>query len=157
MSTRTTGPSRGRRLAAVLTAALALGVVPVALAPAAQAALPQCESAFLAWAEYNDQYDWNVHRPLVPGTSTSSSWTRCNLSSGSKGAGVRALQSALNECHGKRLAVDGSFGPATRNAVIEVQRALRISADGVFGPTTSHYMKFPGNWEYPHSGFPRCM
>ena len=43
---------------------------------------------------------------------------------------VRSLQYLLN-AHGARLAVDGAFGPLTRNAVIAFQRARHLKADGV--------------------------
>src|SRR5690625_7475688 len=45
------------------------------------------------------------------------------------------LQTNLNE-RGASLAVDGSFGPATRTAVRSLQSAAGISVDGVVGPQT---------------------
>jgi hypothetical protein len=52
------------------------------------------------------------------------------LRSGDKGAGVRQLQAALG------IEVDGSFGPATLEAVKEAQRAAAIPIDGVVGQRT---------------------
>jgi peptidoglycan hydrolase-like protein with peptidoglycan-binding domain len=48
---------------------------------------------------------------------------------------VRSLQYLLN-ARGARLAVDGAFGSATRNAVIVFQRAHHLKADGVANGAT---------------------
>lgn len=48
---------------------------------------------------------------------------------------VRLLQSALN-VNGARLAIDGSFGSLTENAVRTFQRSSGISVDGIAGPNT---------------------
>ncbi|MEY8751437.1 peptidoglycan recognition protein family protein [Alkalicoccobacillus gibsonii] len=48
---------------------------------------------------------------------------------------VRLLQSALNT-KGARIAVDGSFGPATDAAVRTFQRSAGIAVDGIAGPNT---------------------
>lgn len=65
------------------------------------------------------------------GTSTS-----CTMRSGTTGAGVRALQRSLNFCYGAGLGVDGSFGSATRSALIRAQGSAGVPADGVYGPVT---------------------
>lgn len=51
---------------------------------------------------------------------------------------VHRIQLILNEVFGTspRIPVDGKFGPATKNAVIAVQRNARIAADGIVGPVT---------------------
>ncbi|MBP1744433.1 MAG: polysaccharide deacetylase [Firmicutes bacterium] len=54
---------------------------------------------------------------------------------GSTGTGVMQLQQALAN-KGYSLAVDGSFGPITQNAVISFQRSVGITADGIVGPVT---------------------
>ena len=54
---------------------------------------------------------------------------------GDKGNGVRAVQTALNRL-GYGLSVDGIFGPATRAAVIDIQKAHNLVADGVVGEYT---------------------
>lgn len=53
----------------------------------------------------------------------------------SRGESVRALQSLLN-LHGASLTVDGSYGPATENAVKAFQTKNGLPADGKCGPVT---------------------
>lgn len=155
--------ARVRRVTAALSAVFAVTVVlPVAVAPAAHAALPACETAVYAWSERPD-YGWNVHRPYMTATNTSVYFTKCTLQNGSRGTGVKALQAAINECYKSvlssaglaQLVVDGSYGSKTQAAVKAVQRSHRIDPDGVFGPITSSVMKWPGNWENGYKG-PRC-
>ena len=50
---------------------------------------------------------------------------------GSKGKAVKILQIILGD-----LSVDGSFGPATKAAVLEFQRKSGLEADGIVGPKT---------------------
>lgn len=57
------------------------------------------------------------------------------LRQGASGAAVRDLQSKL-AAKGYGIAVDGQFGPRTRNAVIAFQRANGLTVDGVVGPQT---------------------
>jgi hypothetical protein len=58
------------------------------------------------------------------------------LRRGSKGGDVRSLQALLNAKSGKRLVVDGDFGPATDTAVRQLQAYFRLVADGVVGSRT---------------------
>jgi peptidoglycan hydrolase-like protein with peptidoglycan-binding domain len=58
-----------------------------------------------------------------------------NIVQGQKSGCVTELQSLLNH-HGADLAVDGDFGPATRNAVLDFQSEKGISVDGEVGPQT---------------------
>jgi len=58
------------------------------------------------------------------------------LRAGHRGGSVRSLQGLLNVKAGKRLTIDGVFGPATHRAVVEVQRFFRLPADGVVGART---------------------
>lgn len=53
----------------------------------------------------------------------------------SEGPGVRALQEALNR-FGAQLSTDGDFGPLTRQAVEQYQRANGLQVDGIAGPQT---------------------
>lgn len=57
------------------------------------------------------------------------------LRMGSKGARVRDLQTLLVRA-GYAVTVDGDYGPATRDAVKDFQKAQRIKVDGVAGPET---------------------
>lgn len=53
-----------------------------------------------------------------------------------RGNDVKWVQSALN-CFGNYgLEIDGSFGPACRNATKQFQSAMGIEQDGSFGPAT---------------------
>lgn len=54
---------------------------------------------------------------------------------GSRSPEVQTLQEQLNSA-GANLAVDGIFGPQTRQAVIQFQRAAGLAPDGVVGPQT---------------------
>lgn len=58
------------------------------------------------------------------------------LRRGMEGGDVRSLQALLNAKAGKRLAVDGDFGPATDRAVREQQAFFRLAVDGVVGART---------------------
>jgi peptidoglycan hydrolase-like protein with peptidoglycan-binding domain len=58
-----------------------------------------------------------------------------NIVQGQHSGCVTELQSLLNH-HGAALAVDGDFGPATRNAVLDFQSSAGISVDGQVGPQT---------------------
>lgn len=65
--------------------------------------------------------------------------TSGNLSNGSRGEGVKALQYALNELgfgNSGTQSLDGVFGAGTANAVKAFQKAMGISADGIVGPAT---------------------
>ncbi|TPL30165.1 peptidoglycan-binding protein [Mesorhizobium sp. B2-4-7] len=57
------------------------------------------------------------------------------LRMGSAGARVRDLQTLLLRA-GYAVKVDGDYGPSTRDAVKDFQRAQKITADGVAGPET---------------------
>jgi hypothetical protein len=59
------------------------------------------------------------------------------MKAGMKGPGISTLQAALNEVNaGTTIVVDGSFGPATKAAVMKFQAANGLTADGVVGPMT---------------------
>ena len=49
---------------------------------------------------------------------------------GNRGSNVKVLQQALNK-KGEKLTVDGSFGNATRNAVIRLQRKNNLTRDAI--------------------------
>ncbi|HEX6872730.1 MAG TPA: D-Ala-D-Ala carboxypeptidase family metallohydrolase [Micromonosporaceae bacterium] len=64
-------------------------------------------------------------------------WGR-TLSEGTSGEDVRQLQIRLSGYpgYGAVLSLDGSFGPATRSALIRFQQAYGLSADGIAGSQT---------------------
>lgn len=58
------------------------------------------------------------------------------LQLGSRGENVRKLQTYLNQL-GQRIAMDGVFGPETRQAVINFQAQAGVQPiDGIVGPRT---------------------
>lgn len=57
------------------------------------------------------------------------------LKRGSKGDDVAYLQARLKE-HGFAITVDGDFGGATYNAVIDFQKKFGLKADGIVGKNT---------------------
>ncbi len=73
-----------------------------------------------------------VHRPVCPTYRLN---TTLPLRLCDTGPAVRELQSALN-VSGARLDVDGYFGPATNDAVLEFQRSKALVPDGLVGPAT---------------------
>lgn len=64
------------------------------------------------------------------------------LREGSQGVEVQKLQRQLNArlAPSPRLAIDGLFGPRTRDAVQQYQRGVSIAADGVVGKDTWYYL-----------------
>lgn len=63
-----------------------------------------------------------------------------NLKRGSKGVGVKWVQTKLNS-HGYNLAVDGIFGAGTEFAVIKFQKSHDLTADGIVGKLTRAELK----------------
>ena len=59
---------------------------------------------------------------------------------GAKGNSVRWLQWHLNQL-GEKLAVDGSFGPLTKAAVLRFQKRQKLTQDGIAGPKTRAELK----------------
>src|SRR5262249_32743160 len=60
-----------------------------------------------------------------------------------KGAGVRAVQHALNQRNNAGLATNGAYGPATRDAVINWQGREHIEVDGIVGPQPRSSLGLP--------------
>lgn len=65
-----------------------------------------------------------------------------NLRQGDRGPDVRQWQETLErarragEIDVPRVALDGVFGPATRQATVAAQRRLGVTRDGIVGPVT---------------------
>jgi hypothetical protein len=82
-----------------------------------------------------------VHGPVVPFPSPG-----CQLGPGSSdAAAVGALQRALSACNGQPVAVDGAYGPETRDAVVAVQADRGLEVDGIYGPQTRVVMAWPAD------------
>lgn len=75
-------------------------------------------------------------RQGVPSVTSTTVPTARVLRSGSAGAAVKGLQHALTKLGYAPGAADGSFGPATVQAVIAYQKANRLPEDGVAGAKT---------------------
>ncbi len=58
------------------------------------------------------------------------------IQQGSTGGYVFRLQQDLQQLNYYSGAIDGDFGPATKQAVINFQQARGLSADGIVGPNT---------------------
>ena len=63
-----------------------------------------------------------------------------NVHNGDSGAGVRAIQTALN-AQGFKVTVDGDFGDKTEQAVKSFQAKNDLKQDGVVGPLTWKKLK----------------
>lgn len=152
--------------AAVVTAGLAATLLGGAVvhAPTASAATLTCTKIKKVW-NGNSSYGW------VPAAYTGT--VLCQLTTGNSGSAVSTLQTTLNKCYGPDrgnsgwnigidIAVDGSFGPATKSALKKVQQKLKDSGyydgtvDGIYGPKTSkamHHREY-----YASTGkFDRCF
>ena len=98
-------------------------------------AAAKTQSASLGYNEPENSGDWAYWNGKVV---KSSSTTKDE---------IKWMQAALNYCrvkeglNSKRLTVDGSFGPASKEATIVFQKATGLSADGQFGPSTIKKMK----------------
>ena len=62
------------------------------------------------------------------------------IKKGTYGTGVKWLQDMLNH-NGYSLTVDGAFGNATYNAVIDFQKNKGLEIDGIVGPATRNALK----------------
>jgi peptidoglycan hydrolase-like protein with peptidoglycan-binding domain len=56
---------------------------------------------------------------------------------------VTVLQTALVQCNGQSVTIDGNFGAATSEALKNVQRQHGLPEDGAFGPATLEVMSWP--------------
>lgn len=72
---------------------------------------------------------------LTPGAAPVAAAASGNLRVGSEGATVTAVQQLL-VASGAGIEVDGKFGPATEQAVINFQASQGLATDGIVGPDT---------------------
>lgn len=110
--------------ATALTGVLATGAIGIALvaaAPGAGALAGSSATLLSATRPVQALQPWPVLRQ-----GPNSAWPRVT---------VRSVQYLLN-AHGARLTVDGTFGAATKGAVIAFQRAHHLTANGVVGAAT---------------------
>jgi peptidoglycan hydrolase-like protein with peptidoglycan-binding domain len=65
---------------------------------------------------------------------------------GHSGYAVRQIQCEFNmSVRGPKLVVDGSFGPATKAAIVRFQKCVGVYADGIVGPTTWSHLNYQAN------------
>ena len=77
----------------------------------------------------------NVSAPTINKTPG-----RSYMKLGDKGGNVKSLQTDLNKL-GSKIGIDGSYGPATKKAVIEFQTKHKIKVDGLAGIGTQSKIK----------------
>ncbi len=63
------------------------------------------------------------------------------LKPGDSGAQVKVLQVALASLGYSPGTIDGNYGTATQNAVVQFQKAAGLTADGVVGPQTRRALR----------------
>jgi peptidoglycan hydrolase-like protein with peptidoglycan-binding domain len=91
----------------------------------------------------------SAHAASTPASLKSAAACPSTIQSGSTGSSVKTLQRELNadynsifidypDAFNYPLAVDGQFGPQTRDAVIDFQYWTGIGVDGIVGPQTWH-------------------
>lgn len=64
------------------------------------------------------------------------------LRPGMSGGNVQILQKAVNLAGGKSLTQDGQYGPATTQAVKDLQHVMKLETDGITGPKTVAALQF---------------
>ena len=102
----------------------------------AAAALAYCDRSY-AYLTGSLRYNYPIKQAV------SGDETICYLEQGVRNNAVSTLQFALQKCYGKAIAVDGAFGPATYNALLQVQWTIGTTIDGIYGPNTAKKMRWP--------------
>ncbi|MER5556510.1 peptidoglycan-binding domain-containing protein [Streptomyces sp. NPDC002793] len=128
---RKTGKSKALLATGTMMAALLGGVITAAPANAADGLCTGSKTI-----RNSSSLHW-----VVP-INVASNTIYCYLQYGNTGAGVRALQKNMNSCYGKRLELDSNFGPATRDALRDVQGRIGARVDGEYGRETLSKMKW---------------
>lgn len=126
---------------AVMVLAAAGGVAvaaPASAAPVSVQSVGTCTTTKEVTAKNNPTAQYMVNVPV-----TSAGNRDCRLEQGNVSGAVTRLQNALrsSKCGvGSSIAADGQFGPATKSALIQMQKKLGIGADGIYGTQTANAM-----------------
>lgn len=121
-----------------VTAGILGGAIAVAPSAAAWPYVGECSSS------HKISYDLTSPQLIkIPDVRYSGLYNvRCWMDYGSTGEGVKALQLALKTCYGRAIAVDGDFGPATRDALKYAQGREGITVDGLYGQQAFENLKW---------------
>lgn len=101
-----------------------------------------CPAYWYGSTEKDKKWKTEFHNKLTiqakPTTKVKKAYTgtfpKGTLKKGSKGTQVKNLQKFLNWYGNYGLAIDGSFGTKTYEAVKKFQKATGLTVDGIFGP-----------------------
>lgn len=117
----------------VLSLIIILSTLSIFAFSTSAASLPQTNYNNFNTPESNDFARWNGVKMVKGGSTTVDEikWIQAALNFTIKYCGLSTSY----------LTVDGSFGPATKNATILFQKKYGLSADGSFGPATIAKMK----------------
>lgn len=128
---------RGLAIAAVI-AASATGIV--LTGSPASAALPYCNNVSGVHTGWYARYETYVDGSGYT-TNCDMNWLNENGNDGQRRA-IRQIQWDLVMCYQQGISIDGEYGPATKQAVKNVQSALGgLTVDGWAGPNTRKKMK----------------
>ena len=83
---------------------------------------------------------WGALMPACYG-QTMSEYPGFLIREGERGDYVRQIQTCLNRVNNAGLNTDGVFGPLTRAAVVNYQRANGLNPDGIVGPITWNHLR----------------
>jgi hypothetical protein len=158
-----TAHRRSRLMAAGLLATLAASSVTAAvISTPASASTPRCDN----WAMVVSGAQMPQAEIYLPAANGGWGTWRCLLRYGDHNPAVSELQRGLNWCYGTAnrganlgisLAVDGDLGPATKAALVKVQKHHKITADGVYGPQTAATIWHRGKVATPYGFYIACI
>ncbi|HEX6167127.1 MAG TPA: peptidoglycan-binding domain-containing protein, partial [Acidimicrobiales bacterium] len=111
-----------------------------ATAGPAAAAEPRCDHAGSTWTGvYGNTHVW------VPMGSQS---LNCYMNRGEVGEEVRAMQTALVNCYGAGISIDGQFGPRTQTALRAAEASHGMTSDlGRYSSYDAWNLRFWGWYE----------
>lgn len=144
-------------LLALLLSSIAVGLT----ATPASAATPRCDN----WARVTSGADAPQMELYLPASGGGWGTWKCLSQPGDHNPAVSELQRGLNYCYGNArganlgisLTVDGEFGPATKAALVKVQKFHHIYADGIYGPQTAATIWHRGLVRSPYGYFIACL